>query len=34
MQIDDETIPEQYLRDIGPSSVVAVGLALRDMVAE
>ena len=34
MQIDDETIPEQYLRDIGPSSVVAIGLALRDMVPE
>lgn len=34
MHIDDETIPEQYLRDIGPSSVIAVGLALRDMVAE
>ncbi|MBD3293428.1 MAG: type IV pilus assembly protein PilM [Armatimonadia bacterium] len=34
MQIDDETIPEQYLRDIGPSSVVAIGLALRDMVPD
>ncbi len=34
MQFDDDTISEHYLRDIGPSSVVAVGLALRDMVAE
>ncbi len=34
MQIDEESIPEQYLRDIGPSSVIAVGLALRDMVTE
>lgn len=34
MQIDDASIPEQYLRDIGPSSVIAVGLALRDMVPE
>ncbi|MFO8079366.1 MAG: type IV pilus assembly protein PilM [Armatimonadota bacterium] len=34
LQIDDESIPETYLRDIGPSSVIAVGLALRDMVAD
>ncbi len=34
MQIDDDTISEQYLRDIGPSSVVAIGLALRDMVGD
>jgi type IV pilus assembly protein PilM len=34
LHMDDETIPEAYLRDIGPSSVIAVGLALRDMVAE
>ncbi len=27
-------IPPQYLRDIAPSMVIAVGLALRDMVAE
>jgi|LSQX01.2.fsa_nt_gb type IV pilus assembly protein PilM len=34
MQIDDDTISEQYLRDIGPSSVVAIGLALRDMIGD
>ncbi|MGI5816672.1 MAG: type IV pilus assembly protein PilM [Armatimonadota bacterium] len=34
MQIDDETISERYLQDIGPSSVIAVGLAIRDMVSE
>lgn len=34
MVIDDESIPEQYLRDIAPSSVIAVGLAVRDMVPE
>lgn len=34
MQIDEEDISEQYLRDIGPSSVIAVGLALRDLVPE
>jgi type IV pilus assembly protein PilM len=34
MTIEDESIPEEYLRDIAPSSVIAIGLALRDMVAE
>ncbi|MGC9319879.1 MAG: type IV pilus assembly protein PilM [Armatimonadota bacterium] len=34
MVIDDPSIPEQYLRDIAPSMVIAVGLALREMVPE
>lgn len=34
MQVDDESVPEQYLQDIGPSSVIAVGLALRDMISD
>lgn len=29
---DEHRQPQEYLRDIGPSMVVAVGLALRDMV--
>jgi len=33
-EIDDDTVSEQYLKDIGPTMVVAVGLALRDMVEE
>ncbi len=32
--VDDEAAPEEYLQDIGPSVVVAVGLALRDMISE
>ncbi|MEA3399979.1 MAG: type IV pilus assembly protein PilM [Armatimonadota bacterium] len=32
LTIDEPGIPEQYLRDIAPSMVIAVGLALRDMV--
>ncbi len=34
LHVEDESIPENYLRDIGPSSVIAVGVALRDMVPE
>jgi type IV pilus assembly protein PilM len=31
---DETEAPADYLRDIGPSAVIAVGLALRDMVPE
>jgi type IV pilus assembly protein PilM len=34
LQIDDDSVAAEYLRDIAPSSVIAVGLALRDMVEE
>lgn len=34
LRVDDESIAETYLRDIGPSSVIAVGLALRDMISD
>ncbi len=34
MQIEDKTVSEGYLRDIAPSMVIAVGLALRDMVED
>lgn len=33
-EIDDSSVSAQYLRDIGPTMVIAVGLALRDMVGE
>lgn len=33
-EIDDSSMSAQYLRDIGPTMVIAVGLALRDMVGE
>ncbi len=32
--VEDDEVSQQYLHEIGPSSVVAVGLALRDMVSE
>jgi len=32
--VDDEAAPQDYLDDIAPSVVIAVGLALRDMVSE
>ena len=34
MQIDDESVSQQYLQDIAPTMVIAVGLALRDMVSD
>lgn len=33
-EIDDDSVSAQYLKDIAPTMVVAVGLALRDMVGE
>lgn len=32
LTVDEQSSPGQYLRDVGPAMVVAVGLALRDMV--
>ncbi len=34
MTADDDQVSAQYLAEIGPSAVIAVGLALRDMVAD
>ncbi len=34
MQIDDDSVSQQYLQDIAPTMVIAVGLALRDMVSD
>ncbi len=34
LTVNDEGVSEEYLRDIGPSAVIAVGLALRDMITE
>ncbi len=34
LEMEDESVSQEYLRDIGASTVIAVGLALRDMVPE
>ncbi len=34
MTVDDDSVSAQYLQDIAPSMIIAVGLAIRDMVSE